>query len=162
LVAADSDGTNTVVLIDGFACVFVSKDVAAQSFVCTTAEKTSATQTSLVVSVKGFTAVTSNVAFYYGLLWSEWSLWGKEPKPKTDDSVYVAKNTVMIVDESLVNPLDLTTIVLKAVIVEGTLLFIEKTGQTITFDARYIVIKGDNAGEGNLIIGTETDPYDAG
>lgn len=57
------------------------------------------------------------------------------------DSVYVTKNTVMIVDEKLVNPIDFTKVVLKAVIVEGTLMFADQAGQDITFDAHYIVIK---------------------
>lgn len=163
LVAAGAVNGDFSIVIDGFPCNVDSVSEANQQVVCTTAEKTSPTKTSLVVIAKGgFTAVTANVAFYYGLLWSEWDQWGSEPKPKTGDSVYVAKNTVMIVDESLVSALDGTTIVLKAVIVEGTLMFIDKPNENLTFDARYIVVKGDNNGEGNLIIGTETDPYDSG
>lgn len=162
LVPTGAITADFTILIDGFPCAVQPVTAPGNQVVCKTAEKTSPTPTSLVFTYKGFTAVTSNVAFYYGLLWSEWDDWGSEPKPKTGDSVYVAKNTVMIVDEPVVNALDKTKIVLKAVIVEGTLMFVDKLNVDVTFDARYIVIKGDGKGEGNLIIGTETDPYAAG
>jgi len=77
------------------------------------------------------------------MLWSQWgNTWG-DSKPVSGDSVFVEKYTVLIVDEPVVNPLDGSNVVLKAVVVEGTLLFIDQVGVDLNFDAYYIVIRGN-------------------
>lgn len=97
------------------------------------------------------------------MLWSEWGkTWG-DSKPVSGDSVFVEKYTVLIVDEPVVNPLDGSNVVLKAVVVEGTLLFIDQVVNNVpvdlNFDANYIVVRGNGSGEGRFVVGTEEDPF---
>lgn len=92
------------------------------------------------------------------MLWSQWDTWG-DSKPVSGDSVFVEKYTVLIVDEPVVNPLDGSNVVLKAVVVEGTLLFIDQVGVDLNFDAYYIVIRGNGSGEGRFVVGTEENPF---
>ena len=81
------------------------------------------------------------MVFYYGLLWSRELTWGGESKPRKGDTVYVAENQVLIVDES-------SPVFLNAMISEGIVIFADNID--ITLDVWMFITRF-----GRVIAGTE-------
>jgi len=89
------------VVIDGIPCVSATA-ASSTTITCTTDNKstssTPASATSLVVTVGGQTAISNDVYFYYGYLWSSDATWGGDFAPITGDLVYVSDGKILIVD----------------------------------------------------------------
>ena len=85
--------------------------------------------------------------YYY---WSDPNTWNGDFPPQDGDSVYIPAGMNVLVDSDQIG-------VLRAVLIEGTLVFRPNPNptHTRTFDAYYIFVK-----DGGLMqVGTETEPY---
>ncbi|KAJ9512732.1 hypothetical protein QJQ45_019041, partial [Haematococcus lacustris] len=91
-------------------------------------------------------ADSSAVLYQYVDLWSRATTWGGNPPPVAGDSVYIPPNVTVL--------LDVSTPVLGAVVLDGSLTFDDNNSTEIQLQANYILVKG-----GNLTIGTPASPY---
>ena len=92
----------------------------------------------------------NGLLFTYANYWSADTTWGGEYQPVEDESVYIPKGLNLLVDID-------SSPVLKAIIVEGSLIFAPNVNDPLherNFDARYIFLNG-----GSMEVGTEEFPY---
>ena len=136
------------ITIDGVDCV--AKSATATSVVCTTGPRLGLKKSTFSIMING-KALASNQGkvFTYANYWSADSTWGGEFAPMEGESVYIPAGLNLLVD------IDASP-VLKAVVVEGSLIFAPSADASHErfFDARYIFVHG-----GSMEVGTEEFPY---
>ena len=139
-------GTNlstiTEIKIDNKVCTLGT--LTALSTQCETIARNEFILPSLNIKTSDGFAVTGDKKYLYIDKWSEDATWGGETPPRDGESVFVPKGQSLLIDVS--------TPKLKAVIVEGNLLFEDK--KTLTFDAHYVFIKG-----GSFNVGSPENPH---
>mmetsp|Transcript_20884 Transcript_20884/g.32246 ORF Transcript_20884/g.32246 Transcript_20884/m.32246 type:complete len:613 (+) Transcript_20884:4414-6252(+) len=143
-----TDHTKITVVIDGIDCPVSGSTTTTIS--CTTGERVGLVVTSLSIYIDGQGAVsTQEVTFTYVNLWSADTTWGGEFAPMDNETVYIPEGLNLLVDID-------SSPILKAVVVEGSLIFAPDTDETHmrTFDANYIFVNG-----GTMEVGTEDHPY---
>jgi hypothetical protein len=123
------------VTIDGIDCAVTAKT--GTTVTCTTgARLTLVDPTTLEIDVANMGRVaTRGLRFYYGHFYSMYETWGGEFPPKDGDSILIPPGQHLIVDVD-------STAWLKAVIVQGSLLFFPESDPTHerTFDAKYVMV----------------------
>ncbi|XP_078617867.1 fibrocystin-L-like isoform X2 [Branchiostoma floridae x Branchiostoma japonicum] len=133
-----------VVTIAGSACIIQSES--STQIVCVTEAHNGTAKSKVRVEVgdQGV-AIQTNADFWYIDVWSSPYTWGGGPLPEYGDLVAVPKGMTLL--------LDITTPVLKVVLIEG--------GELI-FDEKDVELKAENiliTGGGLLQIGTEEEPF---
>jgi len=136
------------ILIDKILCVVT--EATSTSVTCTTGSRPGLHPSSLSIFISGKGLVSlKGQLFGYVMAWSSDITWGGEFAPIEGDSVYVPAGLNLLVDVD-------STPHLKAVIVEGSIIFAPETDATHhrTFDADYIFVN-----HGKMEVGTEEFPY---
>ena len=103
---------------------------------CTTGAKTDSVVSGLKITQNGqvFSFNSANVHVMYLHKWSNTNTWGGENVPRDGDSVYIPKGMSVEFDLQRSG-------VLKAILIEGTLIF-KPDIDVRHFDANYILVKG--------------------
>lgn len=117
---------------------------------CTTGSRPGLVKTSLIFNINGKGRVSlQGIVYTYVNLWSDQTTWGGEFAPVDGDLVYLPAGLNLLVD------IDKSP-VLKAVLVEGSLIFAPETDPDHErfFDAYYIFIRN-----GSMEVGTKKYPY---
>ena len=138
------DPQNSEVLIDDIPCPVDIDASSSDLLVCTTGVRPEFVEPTLVIKTPTGYAATQGLTYLYIDRWSDEATWGGEAIPREGDSVYVPKGQNLLVDVS--------TPVLKAVIVEGSIIW--EDVKDLTFDAHIIFVRG-----GSLRIGTAEQPH---
>jgi len=143
-----TDTSKYSIIIDGINCPVSS--ATSTSVTCTTGKRPGLVETSLRIYIDGHGLVSNReIVFRYVSVWSSDTTWGGEFAPMEGESVWIPKGLNLLVDVD-------SSPVLKAVIVEGSLIFAPEVDATHHrfFDAHYIFING-----GLMEVGTEEFPY---
>ena len=131
--------TSGKIMIDGIQCI-VKAGSSATSLQCTTGARPLYTEPNLVVtSSTGGDAITNGKKFYYAERWSKTATWGGESLPRIGDLVHIPKGQTLL--------LDVSTPHLASIVVEGVLIFEDKTDLVV--DSDFIIVNN-----GALQIGT--------
>lgn len=110
------------VVIDEITCTVTA--VTDTQITCTTGARPNLpTTNSFVVTISGNSASVQTNGFLYGHRWSDELTWGGDFAPIDDDSVYVPKGMVLIVDQTTPN--------LYLILVEGSIVFADEADMTI-------------------------------
>jgi hypothetical protein len=136
------------VTLDGIDCPV--QTVSDTQITCITGSRPGTPETSTVIRIEGYGyAATNGLVFRYVSYWSDEETWGNEFIPMEGDTLFIQKGVNLLVDVD-------STPLLKAVLVEGSLIFPSDSDpeHVRTFDAHYIFVKG-----GYMEVGTENDPY---
>ena len=143
-----ADHTKYSVVIDGINCPVSAATTT--SVTCTTGKRPYLPPAALVITVDGVGLVsTRGLRYLYVNLWSADTTWGGEFQPMEGETVYIPKGLNLLVDVD-------RTPKLKAVLVEGSLLFMPHTdpAHQRSFDAMYVFVRG-----GYMEVGTKQFPY---
>jgi len=143
-----TDTSLITVTIDGIDCPVSA--ATATTVTCTTGDRPGLVESSLKIYIDGQGLVsTRGLLFRYVSAWSDDTTWGGDFAPMEGESIFVPTglNLLVDIDES---PL------LKAVIVEGSMIFAPESDPTHErfFSAHYIFVRN-----GMMEVGTEEFPY---
>lgn len=138
------DPQNSEIIIDGILCPIDGDLSSSTLLVCTTGARPEFVDPTFVIKTPYGLAATQDLTYLYIDRWSEVATWGGEALPMEGDGVYVPKGQNLLVDVS--------TPILVAVIVEGSIIWEDE--KDMTFDAHYIFVRG-----GSFNIGTPTQPH---
>ena len=143
-----SDTSKYTIIIDGIVCEPTAATTT--SVTCTTGKRPGLIPTSLYIYIEGQGLVSNRgLVFTYVNMWSQDTTWGGEFAPMEGESVWIPEGLNLYVDVD-------RTPVLKAIIVEGSLIFAPDADPNHErfFDAHYIFIN-----KGMMEVGTEEFPY---
>ena len=138
------DKASTSITIDGVACVLDDANSSDTVLKCTTGARTTFVESTLVIKSDNGIVSNQGLSYLYIDRWSSDSTWGGESPPREGDSVFVPKGQNLLMDVSPPR--------LKAVIVEGSLIWADE--EDMTFDAYFLFVR-----DGKLEIGTEEKPH---
>lgn len=128
--------------IDGVSCAVT--EASSTTLKCTTGARPNRVLHPFSLKVGDNAAVVTAKPFFYAERWSSSATWGGEAAPREDDAVYVPPEMVLMVDVS--------TPLLKVVVVEGGIVFSDE--RDLEFKARMMVIY-----KGVFQAGSEAKPY---